>query len=65
MNQGSNENIRDLSSSSTKDSSKQLLPEWKKICYESQPYPDNYIDENLFLDQLKCKLKYLVHSFSV
>jgi hypothetical protein len=29
------------------------LPKWKKICYDSsQPYPDNYIDEYQFLDQL-------------
>ena len=29
------------------------LPAWKKICYDSsQPYPDNYIDDALFLNEL-------------
>ena len=29
-----------------------LLPPWKKECWSTQPYADNYIDETLFLDQL-------------
>lgn len=37
---------------------------WKKILYEKQPYPDNYTDKNIFLQDLRKNIDFREVTFS-
>ncbi|KAL3097810.1 hypothetical protein niasHS_000545 [Heterodera schachtii] len=39
-------------------------PRWEKVLYKRQPFPDNYTDEALFLDQLKTNVGLVPFTFS-
>ncbi|KAL3089397.1 hypothetical protein niasHT_030264 [Heterodera trifolii] len=39
-------------------------PRWEKVLYKRQPFPDNYTDEALFLDQLRTNVGLVPFTFS-
>lgn len=41
-----------------------IKPEWRKILYEKQPYPDNYVERNLFLAELEKNSSVKLYTYS-